>query len=394
MQQRRHTRIFLCLMLLAALLLSGCQKPPQAPESAYTFAGNCFDNKFDSFCYIDPQNGEAVIHPEMKCSETYYPHDRGVLYFKATKPCETLVFLFYNADKEYIGYHAFSGQTEGQYSAAECGYFRCYTKRNFDGEIYFSTVVPDTAPDYAQKLSPAKGEKGSRHTVVNLGDSIFGNVQNATSISAKLTKKRGDVVYNCGFGGATLGPRMHEQWDAFCFASLADAICSGDYTAQHTALESGIYFPDYFDETLALLAALDWSEVDLITIAYGTNDYTENVDIATTTAALRQAVQCLQEKLPHVKILVITPIWRYFEDGTDSDVKNYCGNGTLVDYKNAILATAEALGIRALDAYTGLPMLKSDPGRHFPADDHTHINETGREEYAKLINTALDEMLK
>ena len=57
---------------------------------------------------------------------------------------------------------------------------------------------------------------------------------------------------------------------------LANSISSGDWTVQDNALALGGQ-PSYFSETVTLLKSIDWSKVDIITISYGTNDFTNGL---------------------------------------------------------------------------------------------------------------------
>ena len=254
------------------------------PELISVNLGNLFDNKFDKQGYIDPYTGEELPADSLKYTSSFYSFERGTLFFKASKATPSIVFVFYDTDKNYIGYHSFNEQTNSMCAFGHDGYFRCYVDSDFDGQIYFSTNVPDNPIDYSYSLTKIEkpDESERKLTIVNFGDSVFGNTQHSTSISACLQKIRGDTVYNFAFGGTTMGIRdtvTDSAWDVFAFHSLVDSVCTDDYSKQEEMLNSDIYFPSYFFTTIDSMKTIDWNTVDVITIAYGTNDYNKDVPL-------------------------------------------------------------------------------------------------------------------
>lgn len=305
--------------------------------------------------------------------------------------------MLYNSDKKYIGYHSFNNIDSGQIPLMNNGYFRIYTNNDYDGLCYLSNNVPDDVIDYKCTKELVEKDDKKRTIVVNLGDSIFGNIQDFTSISAQMEKMDGNIYYNCGLGGTELASRNNEYWTTLSATELVDSICSNDFVRQDDALNSGIYFPSYFYDTLEFLKKIDWDDVDVVTFAYGTNDYTDGIviendnlyDTHTYIGALRHIVEKMQETYPHIKLLFVTPIWRYFEDGTDSDTKNYSGTGTLLDYKNALVASCKKERIPCLDSYEEMPLSQYNADYYFQTDDRTHLNENGRKLYANLIRAKI-----
>jgi lysophospholipase L1-like esterase len=320
------------------------------------------------------------------------------MYFKSDRAPETAVFIFYDIEKKYIGYHSFSGETDSIYGYGKAGYFRCYVNADFDGQIYFSNNSPSGETDYSYKLTRVDRSSLNRYklTVVNFGDSIFGNTQDHSSVSAYIQRISGHTVYNFGFGGTTMGKRDNAEWDKFSFYSLIDAICDGDLSAQEAALDSGVYMPNYFRSTLKAIKSVDFDNVDVITIAYGTNDYHENVplgtedfDVSHYAGAFQYAVKRLQETYPHIRIIAVTPILRLFEEGT-SDTYDPCGNGTLTDFKNALTDTAVKMHIPVVNAYDEMALSPYNRDLYYQTDDGTHINERGRAMLASLISAKIE----
>ncbi len=177
-------------------------------------------------------------------------------------------------------------------------------------------------------------ESAPKKNIVNFGDSIFGNYKGETSISGVIEKNIDANVYNCGFGGCQMRKRSNVQWDKFSMYKLADAICSGDWSEQEAVATGGVSgMPDYFIETVNMLKAIDFSTVDIITIAYGLNDFTieekkkpdnpdDKYDVTTTAGALRYSVEKIMDRYPHIRIVIIPPIFRVWFSETNTNPIN------------------------------------------------------------------------
>lgn len=360
--------------------------------------GNLFDNKLDGEGYIDPYTGEEKSADGLKYSSAYYPFNAGTLYFEATKACETVVFVIYNAQKEFVTYQSFNGVTSAICAFGFDGFFRCYVDGTFDGELYFSTNVPTSPVDYSYSLTYVAPKEGRRLTIVNLGDSVFGNVQNGTSVSGALQALRDDTVYNFAFGGSLMCNFKKEPgWENFSFYSLADAICTGDYSAQWEQLNSDTYYPSYFHTTIAAMQTMDWSKVDVITVAFGTNDYNKEglltgdpFDVDYYTGAFQYGVKRLQETYPHIRIIAITPIMRFLDNKLNADDHDECGNGTLRDFATALQQTATLMRIPVIDAFTELSLSEYNKDFYYQVDDGAHLNARGRRMFAALISAYID----
>ena len=114
--------------------------------------------------------------------------------------------------------------------------------------------------------------------IVNFGDSIFGKRRPPEDISTYIAEYTGAEVYNIGFGGCRMSEQLsYPHFDMFSMYRLADSVAGADYSLQE---ESFSYdpldeaLPAYFSEALKTLESIDFSKADIITIAYGTNDYT------------------------------------------------------------------------------------------------------------------------
>jgi len=238
--------------------------------------------------------------------------------------------------------------------------------------------------------------------IVNFGDSIFGNTQDETSVSAAIMDQTQATVYNLGFGGCRMGTHGPE-WDAFCMYALADAIVAQDFAKQDQALVIGDgIIPAYFARTVSIMKTVDFQSVDMVTIAYGTNDYTAGVsldneldvfDVNTFMGALRYSLRRLMAAFPHLKILVLTPTYRFWtgEAGEfleDSDTKMFNGL-PLTAFVTAVKTVCCEFKTPYLDNYHDLGINRYNRARYFRENDGTHLNAAGNRKLGEKIASQL-----
>lgn len=252
--------------------------------------------------------------------------------------------------------------------------------------------------------SAAGRERTDDYHMVILGDSIFGQVRDDTSIPARLEGLLGIKVYNGALGGTCMG-RLDENIgasqvsDALSMVGLSKAIVSGDFRLQeHLRVEeSGT---EYFAETIAGLKAIDFSQVELLLIGHCVNDYHAGESIApatgdpladelydehTFTGALRSAVQTLQEAYPELRIILVTPTYTWYTQPLLT-CEEYLQNGNILeDYVKAQLTLAAELDVEIIDLYHDVyPHEKWEDWMLYSADG-LHPNEAGRELLAEQI---------
>lgn len=254
--------------------------------------------------------------------------------------------------------------------------------------------------EYVSGITPLLSGK----TIVNFGDSIFGNAKAPNDISTMLAQLTGATVYNCGFGGCRMSKHGYSNYDAFGMYNLASAIANNDFTLQDTAIidtEVREALPSYFKASLETLKTIDFSKVDIITIAYGTNDWTggktidseeETHSTNTYAGALRYSIETLCTAYPHIQIFVCTPTWRFWHtDGTyteDSDTK-VLGGTKLTDFVDKTVQVAREYHLKVIDNYNELGINKFNRTNYFPATDGTHHNLNGRILIARHIANEL-----
>ena len=252
-------------------------------------------------------------------------------------------------------------------------------------------------PTVADCITKANGW-GVGKKIVNIGDSIFGNYDNQ-SISTYLAEFSGASVYNCALGGTSVQTE-DELFKPFCFGNIAAAIQNNDFTWQKNQVAN----LDVNDDTkyiytthLNTLDSIDFNSIDVLTISYGTNDWLDGKNnLNTIISVLESGIKKINVKYPHMKIVLISPIWRFI-NGKNSDTTSY-GNGTLETFSKEYRNLALKLKISFFDAYHSL-MFNEDSCKTFYKEEeeyndegvyrythYTHLNEVGNKLYAEVLN--------
>jgi len=225
------------------------------------------------------------------------------------------------------------------------------------------------------------GAKGilSGKTAVFFGDSVLGDYYTPYDYPSYIAKFTGLNVINAGFGNTNMSYTGVHRW--LSMASLAASIYDGNWTR----IESGVSSSDYNDikwwgtETnyvqykLSMLKALDWNTVDYIVINYGGNDWLGNIPIdnpsgptsvtSSMLSATRSVILYILGAYPHIKIIFVTPLWRWWDEYTennpsgvvsytDSNTQQNSENKTLKEYCDALREMAtEDYQIPCFDLY-------------------------------------------
>lgn len=286
------------------------------------------------------------------------------------------------------------------------------TNKIMTRSIRYDNVNPDKSMYYEwRQLYPIVQDTVMKNKkVVNFGDSIFGNFNDSTSISNQMSNILGTSCINVGFGGCQMSDRPDPTaWAPFSMCNLATAIATGDFTAQDNAINNPNWKdkPSYFANHLQLIKDMDFSTVDYITIAYGTNDYTagdildnpnDKLDKNTVMGALRYSIETILTAYPNIRILIGTPIFRLWLESDKSTIKStsnevtYAGGYTLKEMVEKYKEVGKEYQIPVLDAYNNLSLNKFNWRLFFDNTDTTHPNAKGRYLVAKSYASKLIDM--
>lgn len=226
-----------------------------------------------------------------------------------------------------------------------------------------------------------------------LGDSITERNLYTHSI-AEATSLR---VINAGLGATTMG--AHGSWalDPFSFERLASSYASGDLSEQRTLLDSGRFsYSASFAANVAKLETLAIQDVDIVTIAYGTNDYIGRKppgtasDQTTSTFAgdLNRGIRALQAANPDLEIILYTPPWRWNPasiGGGDAAQEPNAQGIYLSQFAQVILNVGQSRGFAVVDVYNKSGISKSTYSQYLA--DGVHLNAAG---YTRTNSMLLD----
>jgi len=250
------------------------------------------------------------------------------------------------------------------------------------------------------KALPLYGKK-----IVNFGDSIFGNRRPPKDISSYLANLTGATVYNCGFGGCEMSVHSNANYTPFSMCSLADSIASvkagseNPWTTQEAnAALSGM--PAYFSETVALLKTINWDDVDIITIAYGSNDFNNgspldnsgNSDTAYFADALRYSIETILTAYPQIKIFVCSIAYRAWLNASyefiDDTNTHTVGGNTTAAFNDKLREVSEEYCLTYIDDYN-IGINRYNRLYYFPTTDGAHHNQEGARLIAENIANKL-----
>jgi lysophospholipase L1-like esterase len=187
--------------------------------------------------------------------------------------------------------------------------------------------------------------------------------------------------------------------------SLADAVvseASDKWSTQDSAVESFAAKIVVY-KRLEMLKNIDFSQVDIITIAYGTNgiglpleNANDPLDTYTYAGATRYAIKTLLAKYPHLRIMLMTPIYRWYSATSDDGDTHQVGGQTLLDRVTKLLEVGAEIKIPTIDLYHTLGINKYNYTGYFGDDDETadwtHINSFGREQMGLRIAGELNRL--
>lgn len=231
---------------------------------------------------------------------------------------------------------------------------------------------------------------------VCIGDSIThkGHSSGCDYVS-KLEKNTGIDCHNFGFGGCQMHVRGNANWDAFSMIGLADAITSGDWSAQEQASSDNKFeIYDYAATKTAWAKSFDWSKVNYITVAFGANDIStdpnasiidnpENpYDKSTYLGSFRYSYEKIMSVYPNIRFLILTPIFRWWiitGEYINSDNRIFANGHHYRDWGDALIEECKKYHIPYLNMYDDAGINDHNRLYYFDETDGTHPNEKGLE---------------
>lgn len=250
--------------------------------------------------------------------------------------------------------------------------------------------------------------------VVMLGDSLIGNYDGDDSIPAYLADYTNATCYNCAFGGSSMGTDLvspDPYLEAFNGWKILTAITTNDWSEMQDAIDND---PTYahlranFQAHLDILKNMNWSTVDVITLSYGTNDWSTKVVLDdpdapkstdTFTGAFRTALETLWSVYPGIKVIAFGIVWRGLtisggQITADSDDGKHGRLWYLREYEEAAQEVCSEYHVPFVPMYDYTNFNRYTWSVYFPNNDATHPNAQGRKVMAKRYAAHLIELTK
>lgn len=271
------------------------------------------------------------------------------------------------------------------------------------GQLTSGTTITSTPSCDVYAITGSSGGTLRGKTCVCLGDSVTGLMAPPNDYPSVLASNTGMTVINGGFEGCRMSDtHPSATYAAFSAVKLADAIATGTWTTQDANIggfESGSNAPSH----LTALKAVDWSNVDYITIFFGGNDAGDQyvdidnaqnpTDTTTYLGAARYVYNRIHTAYPNIKIMFFVPMYRYWiSEGKDSDEMTFTWGGNTYhyyDWGDALIASPPASGVPVIDMYRTLGINATNRQTYLLTSDQTHPSVAGCELIAQKFQTEL-----
>lgn len=243
--------------------------------------------------------------------------------------------------------------------------------------LFFGTVLC-----FAVAVCAVHDDRSQSYPIVFMGDSIVANDYVGDEMDKMLSDALGENVFNAGFGGSSMsninvGYYETAGGESLSMEMLAKSIVTGDFTVQKSVIQKISAF-DYFEERLDTLSQIDFDRTHTLIIEHCINDYALQIPPETVAQALQESIALLQDRYPHLKILVSSPTYCYI---ARNDQRLYCdttelGPYVLEEYVLLEKQVCEEQGVLFADNYHQEIITKETMDAYYL--DGLHLNEAGR----------------
>ena len=256
--------------------------------------------------------------------------------------------------------------------------------------------LSQTVIEQGYQIDDIAGRFSEDELCVCFGDSILGLPGVSESYAGVIEEKTGLETVNAGFGGASIAKNPNEAYDAFSLYRLVDAVVSGDWSLQDANIES-LPLPSSaarYEE----LKSVDWSKVSVVTLGMGMHDINDGYAIEdlsdprstnTVKGALRYSIEKLIKAYPHIRVMVLTPTYRFMlNSGKGCNEILYNGN-TFDQYIDAIIGVAKEYKLPYVDLYRTMGISAVNYKYYYLPDEGTHFNSKGNDILGRRIANEL-----
>ena len=202
------------------------------------------------------------------------------------------------------------------------------TDRENDTTLSFDTEPLDSIVPLDSSSVGAK-EKDDDLRILFLGNGSLADDKDSDSNMANIIqKKTGATVYNCAVPGSYMSMKNTTYkdsfiYDAFSFYNLCTIFTVGNTETISWAARDLGGLPEDVESSLELLQSIDYDELDVLCIYYDAADYLDGrpsyhidkeTDPTIFCGALSAGLDLIQEFLPNVRIIVMSPTYAYVVD--------------------------------------------------------------------------------
>lgn len=263
-----------------------------------------------------------------------------------------------------------------------------------EGDNFFPITHTDAVIGIENIATPKKLEGKN---IVMFGDSItdLGNYPETVG------ERTGANIIKAGFSGCRMSEHTgNSLLNNMSMQKLSEFIKANDFSQLVIAAQQ--YYENGGRDhrgKAEMLSNTNWDAVDIITILFGTNDHTNqasignNSDMTGTTfkGAINKTIKNINETLPHVRVIFITPIFMsrmYSTDGENSDDYPNKDGVYFKEFVNAIkdLGEINHVPVLHLNALSGINKYNSDTF----LSDGKHLNGEGSLRLANVISNQLE----
>lgn len=263
-------------------------------------------------------------------------------------------------------------------------------KENYpNGYESYGVIVPWIKPKVAKSKYDGK-------TLVCFGDSItYGGYTETIAADTGMT------VINQGYSSArwAYADDANQYVNAFAMHELIKALTTGDYTTPNTII--GVTGYDGQNAQLTALKQIDFTKVDFVSFACGTNDFSsatpmdnpsDPYDTEYFMGAIRYCIKTLLTAYPHLKIICATPCYRFWIESNvivDDCDTHEIGGKLLKDYCEAVENACTDCHVPYVNNLDNAGINEFNRLDYFYASDGLHPNQKGRAIIGHRIGAAI-----
>lgn len=251
-------------------------------------------------------------------------------------------------------------------------------------------------------------------TILVLGDDSFAAERGADGVAALVSEYANATIYNCSFEGTSIAGETKDlnydeyPLESFSLYRILTCIQANDYfLLDFTMSEKMEEVPDYYADTVELLKSIDFDTIDIVILSYGINDYLnghittdiyDEESVGSVFGALTRSVRMIKELFPHVKIIINSPAYAYYEDedgtwiGGDIQRTGVQTNCNLGDFMINMKNVAVNENVTFIDNYLGVDIDITNADQYL-TDSPINLNAAGRELVAQHIADVLNNRL-